>query len=95
MTFPFKRPSGTIGVAKKERAFPMRLKYFDNNIEPACEYCSFGKACSGNDMILCQKKGIVAPYYQCRHFRYDPLRRKPKPLAKLDTSAFTAEDFML
>ena len=36
---------------------------------------------------------IVSPYYKCKKFRYDPLRRVPKRPPKLP--AFSPEDFSL
>ncbi len=52
-------------------------RLFGNNIEPACEYCSYGKK-SQNDMILCSKLGITQPSYCCKKFDYDPLKRVPR-----------------
>ena len=52
-------------------------------IAPACEYCAWGRRASDPRMILCEKCGIVSPYYKCRKFRYDPLRRVPKRPPKL------------
>ena len=43
-------------------------------------------------MILCEKCGVVAPYYSCKKFRYDPLLRVPKrrrPLPEYSESDFT------
>ncbi len=62
-------------------------------IAPACEYCAWGRRASDPRMILCEKCGIVSPYYKCKKFRYDPLRRVPKRPPKLP--AFSPEDFSL
>lgn len=66
---------------------------FGATIEPACEYCSHGRIASDPDMILCPKHGVVAPYYKCRRFDYDPLRRVPRRQPKLPS--FSPEDFSL
>ena len=43
-------------------------KLFGGHISPACEYCRYGEPSADNQMILCPKKGIVAPYFACRRF---------------------------
>ena len=55
-----------------------KVVYFDRKLTPACEYCELGRPSSEYNMILCRKKGVVSPYFRCRSFRYDPLRRTPK-----------------
>lgn len=72
----------------------MRYKFFGKNIDPACEYCAFGRPSSDTKNILCSKKGVTSTYYSCRRFKYDPLKRVPKqpPRAK---DEFKAEDFEL
>lgn len=67
---------------------------FRKNIDPRCAYCARG--CKLNEKeVLCQKRGIVAPEYHCRAFRYDPLLREPHPPIKLNTDGLSAEDFQL
>ena len=51
---------------------------FGANIQPACTYCEFGQKAADPRMILCAKKGVVSPYYHCKKFSYDPLRRVPR-----------------
>lgn len=70
-----------------------KIEYFDKKITPACEYCELGRDTSEYNMILCSKKGIVSPYFRCRHFRYDPLRRTPKRDDEKKT--YTPSDFSL
>lgn len=68
-----------------------KKELFGNRIEPACGYCRFGKPTNDGGHILCPKAGVVAPYYHCRHYRYDPLRRVPArqvELPKYDPSDF-------
>ncbi len=67
--------------------------FFGATISPACEYCEFGHRAADPRMILCSKRGVVSPYYHCKRFAYDPLRRIPKRQPKLPS--FTAEDFSL
>lgn len=61
----------------------MASKLFGKNIEPACAYCTHGFWDSRHEMILCAKKGVVAPYYQCRKFTYAPLKRVPQKTPRL------------
>lgn len=66
----------------KNRMFSKR-KFFGNRIEPACEYCANGTKSKDGESILCERQGIVAPYFSCRKFVYDPLKRIPKRMPKL------------
>lgn len=67
---------------------------FRKDIEPRCTYCARG--CKLNEReVLCRKKGIVAPEYHCRAFRYDPLLREPPQPVRLNTSRLSEEDFKL
>lgn len=69
-------------------------KLYNKNIQPACEYCRFGRPAPDADAILCVKKGILRPDSSCGSFRYDPLRRKPKPKAKI-YKGYSPDDFKL
>ena len=71
----------------------MSNKLFGNNIEPACEYCVNGKR-SDNGMILCVKVGVVNPFFSCKKFDYDPLRRKPKKMNH-SLPQYSPEDFKI
>ena len=62
-------------------------------ISPACEYCLHGRRAADDKMILCSLRGVVSPYYQCRKYVYDPLRRIPRRQPKLPE--FSPEDFSL
>ena len=70
-----------------------RRKFFGNQIEPACEYCANGTKSKDGESILCERQGVVAPYYSCRKFSYDPLKRVPKRTPKLPE--YDAEMFKL
>lgn len=56
---------------------------FNEDISPACEYCEFGSDSADYRMVLCKKEGMVSPYYRCKRFRYNPVRRTPKRMARL------------
>ena len=62
-------------------------------IKPSCAYCEWGAPEEEENMVFCRKNGIVPLSYSCRHFRYAPLRRKPRPAPQLPQ--FTPEDFKL
>ncbi len=62
-------------------------------IPAACEYCAHGRRARNPQIILCNKNGAVSPFYHCKKYEYDPLRRIPKRMAKLPS--FSAEDFSL
>lgn len=69
----------------------MKNKFFNKEVEPACEYCARGRKSADGEQILCLKKGVMPLYGRCSHYRYDPLRRTPKPkpvLAKYDPAEF-------
>ena len=55
-----------------------KVRLFDRDVAPACEYCEFGRNSSEYDMVMCSKRGIVSPYFRCISFRYNPMRRVPK-----------------
>lgn len=67
-----------------------RKKLFGNNIEPSCDYCSFG--IKNEDGALICLNGSVSDG-ACRKFEYDPLKREPYKTPLLGD--FSPEDFML
>ena len=73
--------------------FSPKKSLFGNSIEPACIYCQFGRPAPDNVMILCRKYGPVSPYYKCKKFVYDPLKRIPKRRPKLPD--FSPDDFSI
>lgn len=60
-----------------------KKELFGNNIEPACGYCRYGKPTNDGGRILCPNAGVVAPYFHCKKYRYDPLRRVPSQQPQL------------
>ena len=71
----------------------MANKLFGNKVDPACEYCALGKPTADKQMILCSRNGVVSPFYKCRKFTYDPLKRVPRPAPPL--REFSKKDFSL
>lgn len=70
-----------------------RSSLFNMEIPPCCSYCAVGRPGSDQKMIFCAKKGVVSPFYHCKKFEYDPLKRIPRRQPKLPS--FTDEDFLL
>jgi hypothetical protein len=69
-------------------------KLFGNRIAPACRICECAdRAIAADGAVLCEKKGVVAGDYHCRHFRYDPLKREPAVSPHL--KEFQEQDFSL
>lgn len=70
-----------------------KSKLFGTNIDPACSYCLLGRPAPDRVMVLCRKYGPVAPFYSCKKFRYDPLKRIPKKQPELPQ--YSPDDFQL
>ncbi len=49
---------------------------YDEPPRRVCALCQHARDFRGDEM-LCTKKGPVSFDFHCRHFRYDPMRRKP------------------
>ena len=71
----------------------MKIKLFGERIDPACQYCEYGKMTKDYQMVVCKKNGAVAPYFHCNAFRYAPLKRIPRRGAPLPQ--YTKDDFKL
>ena len=67
---------------------------FRKKMPKACRYCAHSAVCD-EEMILCKKRGIVAPDGKCRKFRYDPIKRIPAKSKALDFDKYSNEDFSL
>lgn len=65
----------------------------DSSIPPACEYCQYGQRSADPRIILCEKRGVVAPGFRCRKYLYDPIQRIPRRQPKLP--GFDPSDFTL
>ena len=55
-----------------------KKKYFGNDIEPMCQYCTFGTRAKSGGKVLCEKKSMVNGDASCNKFSYSPLKRIPK-----------------
>jgi len=72
----------------------MRQKIIDKKkYSQICMNCRYGRMPKDREAVLCEKKGIVDPQGKCRHYEYDPLRRRPK--RAVISSDYTEEDFKL
>ena len=58
---------------KKEKYQPVRR----------CAECEHASILADSN-LLCRYAGVVPPEYVCRRFRYDLLKRVPKPLPKIE-----------
>ena len=67
---------------------------FDKKIDPRCAYCKRGTMLE-EEAVLCGKRGVVAPNYACRSFKYDPFKRTPPKPIHFDGSKLKDEDFSL
>ena len=52
------------------------LMLYDKEVRKICAHCLYGQRFS-QEHDLCAKYGPVAPDFTCRHYKYDPLRRRP------------------
>lgn len=74
----------------------MRKKKESGNtadLPKVCCFCENASLINDEENVLCCKKGIVNREYKCRKFRYDPLKRVPKPLPEIPK--LTEEDLVL
>ena len=51
-----------------------------DGIEKYCKYCECASSLSNEDVMLCERYGVVDSAHKCRKFRYDPMKRIPKRL---------------
>lgn len=70
-----------------------KRKLFGDTVPPACEYCVHGHPATDKRMVLCRRSGVVSPFYKCKKYEYDPLKRVPRRPPQLPT--FSADDFNL
>lgn len=70
-----------------------KKKLFGDSVPPACEYCIQGHPAADRKMILCRRCGVVSPYYHCKKYEYDPLKRIPRRPPQLPK--FSPEEFQL
>ncbi len=66
---------------------------YDRERTPLCTYCEYVRLSRDKKVLYCKYKGIVVEDYSCKRFKYDPLKRIPRPPVKLPT--YSADDFKL
>ncbi|MEG2174282.1 MAG: hypothetical protein RR135_02205 [Oscillospiraceae bacterium] len=66
---------------------------FSVDMDPACAWCVYGVPTADGEVVLCKKRGVVAPSFHCRSWVYDPLQRSPKPPPPL--RHYDLDDFSL
>ena len=67
---------------------------FRKKVPRYCAYCVHAGRIDEHQMV-CRRKGIVAAADQCRHFRYDPLKRVPSRPKPQSFEKFRNQDFQL
>ena len=67
---------------------------FRKKIPRSCHYCAYS-AKLDEEQMLCTKRGVVSIDFQCRKFRYDPIKRIPSKPKALDLSKYDNDDFSL
>jgi len=70
-----------------------KAKLFTKDISPACGHCLHGSPAPDERQVLCPKKGVMLADSNCKHYEYDPLKRKPKTPPPLPR--FSEEEFRL
>ena len=71
----------------------MKKKLLGGGVEPKCLYCRYGTLATDSKTVLCVKKGVRDKDEKCSKYRYDPLKREPRPPAVLPS--FADSDFTL
>ena len=70
------------------------MNLFQKHIEPGCVDCSRCRPLN-DELVVCEKKGVMSAGSSCRSFRYDPLKRVPPRPVKADFSKLKDEDFQI
>ena len=68
-------------------------EFTNQNNEKVCRTCEYGRLSSDKTAVICVKKGVVSPDYNCKLYIYDPLKRDIK--AKIGLADYSKEDFDL
>ena len=71
----------------------MQKKGFNKKLPRYCEYCVHGTCSEFSNEVLCKKRGITDRKDNCRHYKYDPLKRDPNR-AQISNN-YKPEDFLL
>ena len=73
----------------------MKKLKFKTDHDPMCLFCKHGKEIPLTDDMTCSKKGIVHKESKCGKYEYDLLKRRPRRRLEMDTSKYSAEDFII
>ena len=65
---------------------------FSKKTEKRCIYCERSVKIDDNNSI-CIKHGVVSNGYNCKSYRYNPLKRVPPAKAVLNAGKYSAQDF--
>ncbi len=76
-------------IFKKKRSIFSEV----TGISKTCATCKFATVLCSTDDIICQKKGLVSPDFNCKHYDYNRLLKRPPKRRNLATERFSAEDF--
>jgi len=67
---------------------------FRKDIEPRCAYCVHAVILIG-DEFACKKYGVVSGGYECKKFKYDPLKRTPPKTVTMQRKSYNPQDFSI
>ena len=59
-----------------------------NNNDNICRFCINATLIEDGEKIICSSKGEVEPFFTCRKFSYDLLKREPGKQPKLEPMEF-------
>lgn len=71
-----------------------KKKKFDISDCEACLYCTASRSIAGDELLLCQHKGLVPEDGKCRRFELDLLAVNPKKLRGIKAD-LCEDDFKL
>jgi len=66
---------------------------YNKNVEKACAHCRYGKISADGTDVLCIKKGVMLKTSVCKHYKYDALKRVPRP--RVQIAQHSIEEFTL
>lgn len=71
---------------------PQKLP-FGSSVPPSCDYCQYNDGAAG--AAACILSLSMPEDGSCPRYRYDPLRREPRPAPSLRPGGYDPEDFKL
>ena len=76
-----------------EEVKAMAKSIFAPSESRTCNSCQHGRNSNVGDKILCLHMGITDPYFSCKKYKYNPLKRVPFRAPLLPT--FDKDEFKL